>query len=704
MSGYQILNLRLIVKKFNHRILTKRKIILIFLFAIFLPTVIVGFLSIGSFSQRREAVKKLLESNRWVAGESAVNSLENGLIEFERKGLSTLKLNSDSLQTNRELSESSFLLDADFSIIYPKTGKNLETMNSWSKEEPTSIFKKDLQKAESLEFSSKNYNNAAIAYRECMSKATTNQQRALLLERTGRCFFQAKNMEEATAIYKELSRDYGAFLNNAGHPYGLLADFQLCEIAKTNRGEEQYLKSTLNLYEQIRQGRWLVSREVFDFYSAELETALNQALKDGKYPSLQNVYTDILKKESPYRRKLQLSEFILQSVIPGIKEKLIQYRETDNAGRLLIHAGNDFTLVSYTLLPGPTSGVNYYGGFCWDTNLLKNQLIPALIKNISKESGLAIQIMDEKGVNILAGQDEIATNGSIQMNFRQFPLPWKLVAAYPETKSLEGTSSRELIFFGVLLLFILGLMLLGVVLIVRDINRETETTRQKTDFVHTISHELKTPLTLIRLYGDTLQRKGNLTEEEKLDCYEIITKESERLTHLINNVLDFSRIEMGRKEFDFKVGDLTEVIDETLEAYRYHLEKKGFLIRKELAQNLPQISFDSDAMASVLINLLSNAMKFSLHEKEVTVKLFASEGSIILQVADKGIGIQKAEQTKIFQRFYQAENKVISERRGSGLGLTLVKHIAEAHHGSVNVESEPGQGSVFSVQLPLLSN
>lgn len=175
------------MKKFNHRILTKWKIIVIFLFAIFLPTVIVGFLSIGTFSQRREAVKKLLESNRWVVGESAVNSLENGLIEYERKELTALKLNSDSFQTNGETSGNFFLLDADFNIICPKTGKNLETVNSWEKEEPASTFSKDLQKAESLEFSSKNYNKAAVLYRECMSRATTNQQRALLLERAGSC-------------------------------------------------------------------------------------------------------------------------------------------------------------------------------------------------------------------------------------------------------------------------------------------------------------------------------------------------------------------------------------------------------------------------------------------------------------------------------------------------------------------------------------
>jgi signal transduction histidine kinase len=246
-------------------------------------------------------------------------------------------------------------------------------------------------------------------------------------------------------------------------------------------------------------------------------------------------------------------------------------------------------------------------------------------------------------------------------------------------------------------------MFLGAVLIARDISRESETTRLKTEFVHNISHELKTPLTLIRLYGETLQRKENLTNEVKKECYEIITKESERLSHMINNVLDFSRIEMGRKEFDFKKGNLANVIQDTLESYRYHLEKKGFAIHKDITQDLPEMNFDGDAIASVLINLLSNAMKFSPKEKEVTVKLFRDDGNAVLQVADKGIGISPKEVSKIFQRFYQSENKIVSETRGSGLGLTLVKHITEAHSGKIQVESEPGKGSIFSVILPILN-
>ena len=187
---------------------------------------------------------------------------------------------------------------------------------------------------------------------------------------------------------------------------------------------------------------------------------------------------------------------------------------------------------------------------------------------------------------------------------------------------------------------------------------------------------------MIRLYGETLQRKENLTVKEKKDCYEIITKESERLSHLINNVLDFSRIEMGRKEFDFRKGYLQDVILDTLESYRYHLEKKGFTILSEIATDLPEMNFDSEAIASVLINLLSNAMKFSPKEKEVTVKLFRDNGNAVLQVSDKGIGISQKEIPKIFERFYQSENKIASEARGSGLGLTLVKHIVEAHEGN----------------------
>jgi signal transduction histidine kinase len=158
---------------------------------------------------------------------------------------------------------------------------------------------------------------------------------------------------------------------------------------------------------------------------------------------------------------------------------------------------------------------------------------------------------------------------------------------------------------------------------------------------------------------------------------------------------------MGRKEFDFQKGNLAEVVRETLESYRYHLEKKGFSVRDHIDSNLPEMLFDREAISSVLINLLSNAVKFSPDKKVVTVRLLKENGRAVLQVSDKGIGISPKEIKKIFTRFYRSKNKLSSEAKGSGLGLTLVKHITEAHGGQVEVESEPGEGATFSIIFPI---
>jgi signal transduction histidine kinase len=245
------------------------------------------------------------------------------------------------------------------------------------------------------------------------------------------------------------------------------------------------------------------------------------------------------------------------------------------------------------------------------------------------------------------------------------------------------------------------LMLCGSVLIVRDISREAEATRLKTEFVHHVSHELKTPLSVIRLYGETLQRKEDLTKPEQKEAYEIITKESERLSHLINNVLDFSRIEMGKKEFDFKKGNLPQVIRDTLDSYRYHLEKKGFSIQEDIASDLPEMEFDKEAIASLLVNLLSNAIKFSPTTKDVSVRLSRQAENAVLHVKDKGIGISSKEVSRVFEKFYRSNDAKASDAQGSGLGLSLVKHIAEAHGGKIRVHSEPGKGSTFTVIFPI---
>jgi len=705
------------MKIFKHKIFAHRKIIFIFLLAIFLPSLIVGYLSLSTFSKRREAVKKILESNLWISGESALKSIEGALLEHEKNALKSenfirlIQQKKDeqpffsSSVVLKDIAGQLFLLDTDYQIIFPKTRREEASIFQWEKDISNSQFAQFFRSAEYFEFSQKNYNRAVELYKGCTLSAPSKQHQAIALEGLGRSLFSSKRYDEAYKVYNELSSNYGQFQNKAGHPYGIIAIFQLYEIDKYRKKETNNLKILFDLCEKIRNGVWLLNTSTYDFFIAEIQSILNSKFNEGKFPEIQKSYIDIQKQQSPYRQALIFTDFLERNTIPKIKEKLFLYRAAGEVipGRSLIPIEKDFSLISYAILPNFQSKQTFYGGFCWDLYSVKKQIIPKVLEDIAKDSGSRFQIVDERGQNILTGKEELTSKDFLALTFRMFPLPWKLLVSQPEIKILERTARREIFFYGILLTIIVALMLLGAVLITRDISRESETTRLKTEFVHNISHELKTPLTLIRLYGETLQQKENLTDEEKKECYEIITKESERLSHLINNVLDFSRIEMGRKEFDFKKGDLAKVIRDTLESYRYHLEKKGFAIHKDIAKDLPEMNFDGEAIASVLINLLSNAMKFSPKEKEVTVKLFSDDGNAILQVADKGIGILPKEVSKIFQRFYQSENKIVSETRGSGLGLTLVKHITEAHGGRIQVESEPGKGSIFSVILPILN-
>ncbi len=256
---------------------------------------------------------------------------------------------------------------------------------------------------------------------------------------------------------------------------------------------------------------------------------------------------------------------------------------------------------------------------------------------------------------------------------------------------------RSFLILGVLSVLLAG----GLVLTYRSVSKEVALARLKSDFVSNVSHELRTPLSLIRLYAETLEL-GRVTERGKVEgYYRIIRQESERLTALINNILDFSRIEAGRKEYDFRPTDLAELVTDTLDAYRGQIDEQGFVFEQDIDRTLPTVKVDREAIARSLVNLINNALKYSDREKFIGVRLYQTDGSLRLSVADRGIGIARSEQAKIFEKFYRAGDPLVHNTKGSGLGLSLVRHIAHAHGGEVEVESTPGKGSTFTLSLPI---
>lgn len=245
------------------------------------------------------------------------------------------------------------------------------------------------------------------------------------------------------------------------------------------------------------------------------------------------------------------------------------------------------------------------------------------------------------------------------------------------------------------------LMVGGIWLTYRNVSREMNLARLKSDFVANVSHELRTPLALIRLYAETLEL-GRLTAKEKYQEYfRIIREESERLTALINNILDFSRIEAGRKEYEFKETDLADLVRSTLDSYRFQIEQNGFAFEENISCDLPPVTVDREAIARSLLNLVNNALKYSKEQKYIGVRVYRTNGSVNLEVQDHGIGIPPNEQEKIFEKFYRCGDPLVHNIKGSGLGLSLVRHIARAHGGEVLVESTPEKGSKFTIALPL---
>jgi signal transduction histidine kinase len=356
----------------------------------------------------------------------------------------------------------------------------------------------------------------------------------------------------------------------------------------------------------------------------------------------------------------------------------------------------------------PWGGRKAIGGFVFDAEYLRDQFFPEMLETL-------LSHQEERGERNHAAMmvhprhESTPMAASVGWDGGEPEVERNLEGAFPGLTlaiKLPGTTlaamGQHFIHTSFLILGVISLLLTGgIVMTHRNISREMALARLKSDFVSNVSHELRTPLSLIRLYAETLEM-GRLKSPDKYqEYYSIIRKESERLTALINNILDFSRIEAGRKEYEFRQTDMRELVRNTLESYRYQIEQSGFAFEEKIAEDVPPLSVDREAMARSLLNLVNNALKYSQDQKYIGVNLFRDNGSVKLEVVDHGIGIPPAEQQKIFDKFYRVGDPLVHNTKGSGLGLSLVRHIVRAHGGEVLVDSVPGRGSKFTINLPV---
>jgi signal transduction histidine kinase len=248
----------------------------------------------------------------------------------------------------------------------------------------------------------------------------------------------------------------------------------------------------------------------------------------------------------------------------------------------------------------------------------------------------------------------------------------------------------------------IALIAIGGWLVVADVRRQLALAQQKTDFVSNVSHELKTPLTSIRMFAELMHDRPPPAEKQG-QYLRIITVEAERLTRLINNVLDFAKLERRQKRFDKKPLDLCGVITRVWEGHEMHLRDAGFQTRWQAAPGPYPVLGDEDALAQILVNLLSNAEKYSQERKDVELVTWIENGCINISILDRGMGVPDGEERKIFEAFYRAHDSLSSGIQGSGLGLTLAQRLAREHGGEIVFERRKDGGSRFTLRMPMVN-
>jgi signal transduction histidine kinase len=366
--------------------------------------------------------------------------------------------------------------------------------------------------------------------------------------------------------------------------------------------------------------------------------------------------------------------------------------------------------VAYFIPAGVAPDRVVLGFVAFDEDYLRKRFFPALVKDVLSSKSTVLRADANLPVMMIhAPRDSTPWvtsadwDGGNPEEERRFVdvFPNLVLAIKYQGTTIADIGSRFLRYNYIVLAALSAFMVGGIWLTYRNVSREMNLARLKSDFVANVSHELRTPLALIRLYAETLEL-GRLTATEKYQEYfRIIREESERLTALINNILDFSRIEAGRKEYEFKETNLADLVRSTLDSYRFQIEQNGFAFEENIASDVPPVIVDREAIARSLLNLVNNALKYSKNQKYISVSLYRANSRVNLEVRDHGIGIPPNEQEKIFEKFYRCGDPLVHNIKGSGLGLSLVRHIARAHGGEVLVESTPEKGSKFTIALPL---
>lgn len=690
--------------------------------AFMLPILVLAVVSIVSIRQRAETRRLLVEEQYGRIADLVSAGLSESMVNLERELLAELDAGGWS---ERQLIESLhkadhafpalrpfLMLAPDGRVVFPVRARERNRQSAWPSElirllpdgdQYTWLF----ADGEKAEFERGDYALAERAFRRAAAASTSKADRIRALNAVARTQRKAGRAEAAVETYArmtELADPFDAELSR----WAVIARLQRSMAIADLGDADKACDSKFDALSYLLKHRFDLDPDVYDFYRAETE----RAIRDHELTEEQIARLDDLLAGDPnlanieaalgtlLRQAVQLADLGPSEVRPVAVTDVDA--DPDGGERLAV----DWSIFYFNLQADPTgatvvaerANTGWRLLSRWRPESVQAVLTEVLAKPGSwRNSGVAL--IDPAAAVVFANvanvpDDRVAARVSLAA------LPGWQVVAFPRGGSLASVARQSVFDYAVLLAAAFLAVVGGLLLATRTISREVALARTRSDFVSNVSHELKTPLALIRMFAENL-RAGWVPEAKKDEYYTVMVGESERLSGVIDNVLDFSRMESGRREFRFRSTDIGELVSDIVDRYQYSFETAGIDLSLDMPETPVVARVDRDAISQVVVNLLSNAAKYiGEGQKQVVVSVRDNSKSLQLTVTDTGVGMSRDALGQIFSPFVRINDPEVRSVAGSGIGLTIVRHIVEAHRGSIEVESEEQRGSVFTVTLP----
>jgi signal transduction histidine kinase len=528
-------------------------------------------------------------------------------------------------------------------------------------------FSQNIRSGEKEEFENRNPAGAAACFNRALGFARDPNQRAYAHLLLARALVKTGETERALEQYRALLEASAAGADEHGIHLSLYACRSLLELG---RFKGEVLKAVTA---QLRQNHWHPPAEAY-----LLKDLLGQLAQGATEPDIGSAAA------SAYQESV---EYV------GLIEHVLALQRDFGALRLMLSDHNSSSK--------PTPSWALYSDVPWLVGLTPAEseilLVAVRARDVLESASSELSAGRVLNGNARLVQDSQIAGAWLGPNFPGVRIVFS--DADPSWSPAPWSAQRSL--YWLALSLVLGVTLFGSYLLWRDIRRELQVAEMRSQFVSSVSHELKTPLTAIRMFAETLSLGRSRNPENQREYLETIVNESERLTRLLNNVLDFSKIEMGRMAYRPKPASLADIVRAAARTVQYPLSQQGFTLNVHIQDGMPDACVDCDAIEQAILNLLSNAMKYSGDARDIDLCLLRRGGNAVIQVSDHGTGIDPQEQKKIFEKFYRVSSPENKRIAGTGLGLALVAHTVKAHSGRIEVASMPGKGSTFSIFLPL---